>query len=57
MAEARSGHGEEPDPQLLVLLVEARRFQGTVWTVLAARGRPDLRGRAAALLARFPRCS
>ncbi len=57
VADARSGHGEEPDPEMLDLLVEARRFQGTVWTVLSARGRPELRRRAAELLARFPRGS
>ena len=57
VAAARAGHGEEPDPDVLALLVEARRFQGTVWTVLSARGRPELRGRAAGLLARFPRAS
>jgi aminoglycoside phosphotransferase (APT) family kinase protein len=57
VAEARAGHGEEADAEVLALLLEARRFQGTVWMVLSARGRPEMRSRAADLLARFPRAS
>ena len=51
VAEAEAGYGPALDADALAAFVEARRFQGTVWIAAVARERPDVRGRAAALMA------
>ncbi len=51
VAEAEDGYGPALDDDALAAFVAARRFQGTVWIAAVARERPDVRGRAAALLA------
>ncbi|MEA2269560.1 MAG: hypothetical protein QOC64_2170, partial [Solirubrobacteraceae bacterium] len=47
VAAAQRGYGAAPEPGLLGLLVEARAFQGTVWTVVISGSRPDGRERIA----------
>ncbi|MEA2270571.1 MAG: hypothetical protein QOC64_3181, partial [Solirubrobacteraceae bacterium] len=47
VAAAQRGYGAAPEPGLLDLLVEARAFQGTVWTVVISGSRPDGRERIA----------
>ena len=51
VAEAEDGYGPALDDDALAAFVAARRFQGTVWIAAVARERPDVRGRAVALLA------
>jgi aminoglycoside phosphotransferase (APT) family kinase protein len=53
VAAAQRGYGAAPAPEVLDLLVEARAFQGTVWTVLISGDRPGGPERVAARLAWF----
>jgi hypothetical protein len=51
VAAAQAGYGDGPGEEVLDAFVAARRFQGTVWTVIVACERPEARGRAAARVA------
>jgi Ser/Thr protein kinase RdoA (MazF antagonist) len=51
VAAAQAGYGEALADDVLAVFVDARRFQGTVWTMVFALEHPDWRERAAALLA------
>ncbi len=51
VAAAEAGYGERPPDGVLAPLVAARRLQGVVWLAALAAERPELRPRAAALLA------
>jgi hypothetical protein len=50
VAAAQDGYGEQLDGETLDAFVDARRFQGTVWSVVMALQRPDRRERATSLL-------
>jgi aminoglycoside phosphotransferase (APT) family kinase protein len=51
VAAAQRGYGAAPAPEILDLLVEARAFQGSVWTVVISGHRPGGRERIAERLA------
>lgn len=51
VAAAQAGCGCRPDDEVLDAIVEARRFQGTVWTMVFARRHPEAAERAAERLA------
>jgi Ser/Thr protein kinase RdoA (MazF antagonist) len=51
VAAAQAGYGEAPAEEVLDVFVEARRFQGTVWTMVFALRHSEWRERAAARLA------
>jgi aminoglycoside phosphotransferase (APT) family kinase protein len=51
VATAQAGYGDDPDPDLLDLLVDARVYAGLAWTLVYAPHRADGRARVAARLA------
>ena len=53
VAAAQEGYGDPLDADVLEAFVQARRFQGTVWSVVMARVQPDYRERSEALLAGY----
>ena len=55
VAAAQEGYGPGVDDATLDACVEARRFQGTVWSLLIARRREAARERAAGFLAWYRR--
>lgn len=53
VAEAQDGYADRVDDDALDAFVDARRFQGTVWSVVMALERPDRRERAASLIGSY----
>jgi Ser/Thr protein kinase RdoA (MazF antagonist) len=51
VAAAQDGYADHVDADALGAFVDARRFQGTVWSVVMALEHPDRRERAASLIA------
>ena len=50
VADAQRGYGDDISPDELSACIEARRFQGTVWSVVMASQQPERSERAAQLL-------
>jgi Ser/Thr protein kinase RdoA (MazF antagonist) len=50
VAAAQAGYGEPPGDETLDVFVDARRFQGTIWSVIMARQQPERRARSHDLL-------
>ncbi|MEA2219413.1 MAG: hypothetical protein QOJ35_2039 [Solirubrobacteraceae bacterium] len=53
VAAAQAGYGDGLDDATLAAFVDARRFQGTVWSVIMAREQPERSGRMHELLAHY----
>ena len=53
VAETQRGYGDGVAPEEVAACIEARRFQGTVWSVVMAREQPERSERAATLLAYY----
>ncbi len=50
---AQRGYGAELDAETLDTFLDARRFQGTLWSVVMAREQPERQARADSLLAHY----